>query len=277
VAAAVNVLQRAGLERVMQSPSLRRVVKRFLLPRAAGPCTREIVSGLGKGLKLRVLPETPAAYWLGTHEPVTQDLLRRRIRPGMVVYDCGANIGYFSLILARLVGPSGRVFAFEPSPGSLECLRATPGLNGLSHLAVIPQAVWERVETLHFAQTQPGRSLVSDHVEGASAFGKSGAQRIIEVPAVALDDFVYGQGNPPPDFVKVDVEGAEGKALAGARRLLSERRPELLLEIHGEPGREVHSLLKELKYVSTNVLTGEVPETADAFAAWMQHYLSVPA
>jgi FkbM family methyltransferase len=193
----------------------------------------------------------------------------------MVVYDCGANVGFFSLILANLVGPSGRVFAFEPSPESLGCLRLLPGLNGFPHLAVIPEAVWERTETLRFAQTEPGSSSVTDRVEGA--YGTPAPEHGIAVPAVALDDFVYGRGNPPPQFIKVDVEGSEGKVLAGARRLLAEHRPDLLLEIHGEPGREVWSLLRELNYVSKDLDTGAVPAGADAFAVYGRQYLSQPA
>jgi FkbM family methyltransferase len=234
-----------------------------------------IASGVGRGLKLCVLPETPGSYWLGTHEPDMQRVLREQIKPGMTVYDCGANVGYFSVMLAHLVGPNGRVFAFEPSPGSVECLSAATALNAYSHLTIIPKAVWSHSEVLRFARGPQDKSLVSDHVDGV--FGEStAAESFVEISATSLDEFVYIEGNPPPDFVKVDIEGSEGKAIAGARRLLAEHRPSLLLEIHGEPGREVWEALQQLKYRSTNIATGDVPHTADEFAIWIRQYLAVP-
>jgi hypothetical protein len=99
----------------------------------------------------------------------------------------------------------------------------------------------------------------------------------VEIPATSLDEFVYVDGNSPPDFIKIDVEGSEGEAIAGARRLLAQYHPSLLLEIHGKPGREVWEWLKQLKYVSTNIATGEVPESADEFAVWIRQYIAVPA
>lgn len=278
-AGAVSALQRAGLDKLAYSASFRRLGKRLLLRDSRKPCVRQIASGLGRGLKLRVLPETPKSYWLGTHEPQMQAALRRSIRPAMTVYDCGANVGYFSVMFAHLVGESGRVFAFEPSPASADCLRAARELNGFRHMEVVPAAVWERSGALRFFCGGADASLVSDHVEGvfgdADGGGTAGG-RFVDVAAISLDEFVYEEGNPPPDFIKLDVEGAEGKAMAGARRVLSERRPGLLLEIHGEPGREVWSVLQELGYTPTNIATGRVPESAEEFAVWIRQYLALP-
>ena len=280
-AGAVGTLQSVGLAKLAYSGALRRLGKALLLRKDEAPRVRVIASGLGRGLRLRVLPETPKSYWLGTHEPQMQAALREHVREGMTVYDCGANVGYFSVMLARLVGARGRVYAFEPSPASLESLRAARELNGLRNLTVVPEGVWHRRATLGFLRGGEGRSLVSDHIEGV--FGESaGGERnstesFVEISVNSLDNFVYADGKPPPDFIKLDVEGAEGHALNGARRLLEERRPGLLLEIHGEPGREVWSLLKELDYRATNIATGEVPRTADEFAIWIRQYLALPS
>jgi FkbM family methyltransferase len=228
---------------------------------------------------LRVLPETPKSYWLGTHEPHMQAALSKNIRPGMTVYDCGANVGYFSVMFARLVGEGGRVFAFEPSPASVECLGAARALNDFRQMEVVPAAVWERAEMLRFVRGGADTSLVSDHVEGV--FGETSdsgptAESLVDVPAISLDEFVYEAKHPMPDFIKLDVEGAEGKALSGARRVLAERRPGLLLEIHGAPGREVWAMLQEYNYTPTNIATGHVPETAEEFAVWIRQYLALP-
>jgi FkbM family methyltransferase len=275
-AISVNALQRFGLSRIAYSSALRRLGKRLLLrAEVKGQSARMIASGLGKGMLLCVLPETPKSYWLGTHEPHMQTALKRNIKPGMVVYDCGANIGYFSVMLAHLVTPKGRIYAFEPSPQSLECLRQVSRMNELDNLTIVAQAVWQRSETVRFACAAPNTSLVSDHIEGV--FGETAAPTIfLNVKTISLDEFVFDAGNLKPDFIKIDVEGAEGKALLGARRLLSEHRPHLLIEIHGEPGREVWDILRELEYKITNIATGITPKTADDFAIWITQYLAVP-
>ncbi|HEX7955479.1 MAG TPA: FkbM family methyltransferase [Pyrinomonadaceae bacterium] len=278
-AAAVSALQRAGLDGLAYSAPLRRLGKRFLLRDDARPRARQIASGLGRGLALRVLPETPKSYWLGTHEPHMQAALRASIRPGMTVYDCGANVGYFSVMFARLVGEGGRVYAFEPSPASAECLAAARELNGFRNLEVVPAAVWEKGGTLRFVRGGADASLVSDHVEGVfgdALDGGADAGSFVDVAAVSLDEFVYEGNHPPPDFIKLDVEGAEGRAVGGARRLLAERRPGLLLEIHGAPGREVWEVLREFDYTPTNIADGRVPETAEEFAVWIRQYLALP-
>lgn len=280
-AGAVWTLESVGLRRLAYSSAFRRLGKALLLRGDDGPAVRVIPTGLGRGLRLRVLPETPKSYWLGTHEPQMQAALAAHVRPGMTVYDCGANVGYFSVMLARLVGGRGRVYAFEPSPASLESLRAARELNELSNLRVVPEGVWHRRATLGFLRGGAGRSLVSDHVAGVFGESAGGAhdspESFVEIAVNSLDNFVYEEGNPPPDFIKLDVEGAEGHALRGARRLLGERRPGLLLEIHGEPGREVWSLLRELDYTATDIATGEVPRTADEFAIWIRQYLALPS
>jgi FkbM family methyltransferase len=241
---------------------------------------RTIASGLGKGLRLEVLPGTPVGYWLGTHESWMQAAFRAQISPGMTVYDCGANIGYFSVMLARLVGSSGRVYAFEPSPESFRCLQRAPGLNHLEQLIPVQRGVWDRAEVLRFSRGASGDSLVSDHIQGVFGAGDgTGASRaaLVEIESVSLDGFVYEKGHPAPDFIKLDVEGAESRALAGARRLLAERRPGLLVEIHGGPGRDAWGLLKDLDYRITRLGSGEEPRSADEFAVWISQYLALPA
>jgi len=275
---AVSALQRAGLDRLVYAEALRRLGKRFLLREERVEGERVIASGPGRGLWLSLLPDTPNSYWMGTHEPDMQAALLKHVKPGMTVYDCGANVGYYALIFAKLIGPRGRVYAFEPSPASLKCLRAGRELNGFENLTVVPQAAWDKKEMLRFVRGAPDSSLVTDHVEGV--FGESAEtnnirESLIEVPATSLDHFVYEEGHAPPDFIKMDIEGAEGKAIAGARRVIAEHRPVLLLEIHGAPGREVWSILKELNYTAVNISTGEVPRTAEEFAIYVRQYLAL--
>ena len=166
-------------------------------------------------------------------------------------------------------------------PASLESLRAAVELND-SRQSVVPRGLWDERRTLRFRRGSAGASLVSDHIEGV--FGDEPGQAsneetddFVEIEVDSLDNFVYVAGNPPPDFIKLDVEGAEGRALTGARRLLAEHRPGLLLEIHGEPGREVWQVLQEFGYPATNIATGARPQSADEFAIWISQYLALPS
>jgi len=269
-----GALRRLGMEKLVSSPLLRLTAKRFFFRQTNYPCTRRIASGLARGLQLQILKETPQSYWMGVHEPHVQEVLRQQIRPGMTIYDCGANIGYLSVMFANLTGCKGRVFAFEPSPESFACLQEAQRLNNFEHLIPVAKAVWNRRERLRFIQ-EYGASAVSDRVAGCLDKNIK-TQAALEVDAISLDEFVYEQGNPVPDFIKIDVEGSEGKAMAGARRILAERRPVLLLEIHGEPGRHVWSVLQELNYEATNIATGEVAHNVREFAAWIRQYLAKP-
>jgi FkbM family methyltransferase len=169
-------------------------------------------------------------YWLGTYEPELQSALRDLIPSGAVIFDVGANIGYVSLLLAKAAGESGKVFAFEALPSNVEQLRRNVELNGMqSRIKVIAEAVTQAAASVRF--------LV--HASGGmgKAAGSAGRddkyQSEITVPGISLDEFVYARGNPPPQVVKMDIEGGEVMALPGMRRVLAEARPLMLMELHG--------------------------------------------
>jgi FkbM family methyltransferase len=182
-------------------------------------------------MRLRLDLQREKDYWLGTYEVDLQLAVRDWVRPGMVVYDVGANIGYLSLLLARAVGPGGRVFAFEALPANLERLAQNLALNGMGRrVQVVPGAVVDCSGPVRFL-TGPSDGM-------GKAQGSAGRQEpvyggMIPVEGIALDDFAYRLGNPPPQVVKMDIEGGEVLALPGMKRLLARARPLMLLELHG--------------------------------------------
>jgi FkbM family methyltransferase len=190
-----------------------------------------IAAGDLAGCTLQLDMQTEKDYWLGTYEPELQAALPELVPPGAVVYDVGANIGYVSLLLARAAGKAGRVFAFEALPENAARLRRNLELNGMQ----------ERVQLFAGAvtgQAGPVRFLV--HASGGmgKAAGSAGRQdehyqAEVTVEGIALDEFVYRRGNPPPQVVKMDIEGGEVMALPGMRRVLAEARPVMLMELHG--------------------------------------------
>jgi len=206
---------------------------RGALNRAAPQGLSEIAVAAGglQGIKLALDLQEEKDYWLGVYEPELQAAVAELIQPGMTVYDVGANIGYISLLLAKRVGAQGRVYAFEALPANQERLRANLKLSGLAErVRLIPAAVIEQKRAVNF--------LVGPSGGMGKAAGSAGRRNVayaqtIEVAGVSLDEFVYAEGNPPPQAVKMDIEGGEILALPGMSRLLAEARPLILLELHG--------------------------------------------
>lgn len=207
----------------------------------------QVAAGGLAGAELSLDLQSEKDYWLGTYERELQQAVADWVEPGMVVYDVGANIGYISLLLARYVGDNGVVFAFEALPANLERLHTNLKLNGLEpRVQVVAGAVADHDRPVRF---QVGPSNGMGKVEGSAGRKKGDYKETFEVPGITLDTFVYHNGNPPPEVIKMDIEGGEVLALPGMRRLLLEQRPILLLEIHGpEAARVAWGILKEAGY-----------------------------
>jgi FkbM family methyltransferase len=181
----------------------------------------EVEAGLAEGLVLLLDPRFDAKFASGAVEPELQARIPQLVQRGSVVWDVGAHVGFFALALARIVGPDGRVVAFEADGVNVEALRAAAALNGLDNVEVRPVAVWSAPGTVEF---QP-RSA-SDGGHGAVVEAGGG----VMVPATSLD--AEAQGQRIPDLVKIDVEGAEEQVLIGARQLLADHRPIVICEVH---------------------------------------------
>jgi len=164
----------------------------------------------------------------GGWEPDAQRLMVQHLRPGAVAYDIGANYGIHTILMARLVGETGHVYAFEPVPPIRASLGENVSLNGFSNVTCVAMAASDRRGEVSF---------VTGIHEGAGHFADVGDNRTgqkITVQTIALDEFAYEQGNRPPTLMKIDVEGAESRALQGAQRILREARPILLMDLHGD-------------------------------------------
>jgi FkbM family methyltransferase len=199
--------------------------------------TPVVVSAGGlAGAKLWLDLQSEKDYWLGTYEVDLQQAIRQQLQPGWVVYDVGANIGYISLLLARAVGPQGQVHAFEALPENLERLRHHVGANGLeTRVRVNAVAVAAESGPVTFLI---GPSGSMGKVSGSA--GREGQHRsAIQVESISLDDYIYRLGNPPPQAIKMDIEGGEVLALKGMGRILAEARPLVFLELHGPQAARV--------------------------------------
>jgi len=211
-----------------------------------GLSTVEVAAGELKGYKVLLDMKAEKSRWLGTYEPELQAAFRDFLRPGMTVYDVGANIGYITLLIAHHVGPQGRVFAFEALPANVERIRRNVGLNNLDNVTLVPAAVMDKNAPVTF--------YVHESVGMGKAAGSAGRRdelykAEITVRGLSLDEFVYGRGNPAPDAVKMDIEGGEVLALPGMERVLREAHPILFLELHGpESEKAAWEILSEAGY-----------------------------
>jgi FkbM family methyltransferase len=146
------------------------------------------------------------------YEPFETSLVEQLVKEGDTVLDVGANIGYYTLILARLVGPSGKVIAFEPDPENFALLRKNIEINGYKNVVLVNAALSDQRGTLKLYFCEANRG---DHRTYASEESRPS----IEIEAMRFDG--YTGGIPPQvDFIKMDIQGAEGKALQGMRELL---------------------------------------------------------
>jgi len=188
---------------------------------------------------------------VGAWEPAAQRLMVRHVAPGSVAYDVGANIGVHTLLLSRLVGRRGQVYAFEPVPALYHRLCENMRLN--------PSLVAARPIQLALGDQSGTAAFYTGHHAGAGHLATSGpdtGDRIV-VSTSKLDEFVYRDHHAPPGFVKIDVEGAEGIVLAGAEQVLIDARPILLVDLH-TPAQDlaVGKALSQAKYVAYRTSDG---------------------
>jgi FkbM family methyltransferase len=191
--------------------------------------------------------------WLGSYESAKQNTFQQWVGEGDVVYDIGANVGFYTLLASNLVGDSGRVVAFEPVKRNLHFLRRHLAINKVINVCVIEAAVSER----------PGQAKFDE--SSNPSMGHLTTEGQIIVPCVTLDALVEKSAIPPPNCLKIDVEGAEDEVLCGAERLISQYRPIIFLATHGEEVRtKCLGRLAKHGYVATPITGKEIP-FADEF------------
>ena len=202
-----------------------------------------IDSGPLKGSRLRrfvrtYIPEQQR----GDYEWYVQNALIAELKSGDTFFDVGANGGFFSLLGAKLVGPSGKVVGFEPHPETARQARAQLRVNDCRNATIVQAAISDRSGMLHFSDGSNGfnRHLIDGQPSQQS-------QPAIRVQSITLDEAAQQYG--PPDVIKIDIEGAEVLALRGATEILRQHRPSIVLEIHNAAlAQQVYEMLERVEY-----------------------------
>lgn len=183
----------------------------------------------------------------GSYERCETELFRSLIAPGMTVVDIGANIGYYTLIAAALVGVSGKVYAFEPEPSNYGLLTRNIEANGYANVLALPEAVSDRAGS------------VTLYIDSQNCGNRSFSKRnivhdggVVDVATTTLDSlWLSGKIASEIDVIKIDAQGSEGLIVKGAKQILKNQHPKLLMEF--EPvmlknnGTEPLELIEELE------------------------------
>ncbi len=173
----------------------------------------------------------------GTYEPKNVEAIQKTVREDDVAYDVGAHVGYFSVLMADIVGSGGKVIAFEPRGLNLGYLQKHVAVNNCDNVKIVSKAVGDhsghaKLET----RTGSGTGYISD----------TGDE---DVEITTIDELVESGALPPPTFLKIDVEGGEMAVLRGARKVIETQRPRMILATHGdEIDAECRALLKKWNY-----------------------------
>jgi FkbM family methyltransferase len=161
-------------------------------------------------------------YAYGLYEPGIVTTFEKHVNEGDICIDVGANIGHHSIIMSQLVGPKGKVFAYEPIPAMREQMNESLELNKITNVTIIENALSDAPGILHL-------HVNTSNVAGSS-FVNSNQGSDISVEVRTLDSFTY----PVVNFMKIDVEGFEYHVLLGAKETILRCKPRILLEYSPE-------------------------------------------
>jgi FkbM family methyltransferase len=219
---------------------------------------------------MRHLPISHAHFGsiaFGNLESAVQEAMVRHLGHGDVLYDIGANIGFFSMLGAHLSGlDAGKVYAFEAAPDNADAIRANARLNDIPNIRVFQRAVSAHAGRARL-QVVDDQSWSKLEDYGSHPY----TEKVLTVDTVAIDDLVERGELPPPTVVKIDVEGAEIAVLHGMRRTIDDHRPAIICELH-DTHREFCELMAEHGYRLIN-LEGTIPVQEEGASA---HALALP-
>jgi FkbM family methyltransferase len=259
-----------------KNPSISKAIRQGL-NQAAPEGLNETTIAAGNLAGTRMLLDLKAEkdYWLGTYEPQLQATIQELVLPGQIAYDIGANIGFMTLLFAQCVESTGHVYAFEALPANLQRLRDNIALNAVDYrVTIISAAVNDRSSSTKFyIGPSPGTGkLVKSAGRSTITYRES-----IEVEGISIDDFIYQSGNPAPDILKIDIEGGEVLALPGMSRMLHEKRPVVMIELHGQEAARVGwDLLKKENYRICHMAADFPPILVLQEIDWKSYWVAFP-
>jgi FkbM family methyltransferase len=186
----------------------------------------------------------------------------KQVKKDWIVYDIGANLGYYSIFLARAVGSKGHVYSFEANPLCAYFLQTNLAQNQIENCDIYPVAIMDKSENIPFTINYASSAV---GVIQKSIFYLAKAGHEITVESHSIDWLVENYGLKPPQLLKIDIEGAEQYALRGMEKTLENYHPVILIEIHGkDAANHCLPLLEKVGYRFQN-MEGKSFESAEEF------------
>lgn len=208
-----------------------------------------IMAGPARGMRVpKEVGLANLAVLFGLYERAVTKAIASVERPVHVVYDVGAHLGMTTLTLAGSIGRGATIFAFEPLPDNVARLEMLRSANSRINLTIVSAALAEKTGTAQFKKSQAAAmGILADIAADDGAMAVRAENDLVQT--LTLDAFVFDDAQPAPDFIKIDVEGAEGLVVAGGLRTLERHHPILLIELHGpKHAGEVWDLLRKQRY-----------------------------
>ncbi len=228
------------IKKLISPNSMLGKIVRLPLKLLPGRLILRIFSGLNKGKKWRI-GSSINGCWLGIYEKQLQNRLPQLVKPGMVCWDVGANVGFYTLALSKLAGKSGTVIAFEPNSRNMTHLLEHININNLINVSAFQFAFSDKETVIGFD--------VGNH----HATGRISQKSKYFIPAFSGDYLVSNNLAMAPDFIKIDIEGAEGLFLKGFEKTIKQKKPTILLSLHGiDAEKFCVNFLKKAGYKITN-------------------------
>lgn len=181
-------------------------------------------------------------FLLGRYEAQKTETIVKLVQPGDIIYDIGAHVGYYSLIMAQRAEIEGHVYAFEPRPLNLDFLKKHIHINNFPNISVLPFCVGDTQGNVKFnARVGTGRGYISKN-------GNLSAEMI------SIDHAVKEGLLRPPSIMKIDVEGSELLVLRGALRTIELYKPKIMLAVHSEKlEKQCRQKLEPLGYIFRDI------------------------
>lgn len=169
-----------------------------------------------------------------------QRIIVNVVKEGDTVYDLGANFGLHGMLCSTLIGRSGLLYNFEPLPSNIKEIEDNYKLNDITNYKNIQKAISNQNSTVGFN--------IAGHPTQGKLVDVNKGNNVINVEAITLDQFI-ADGNRLPNFIKMDIEGAEGDALEGYAKSIEKTFPLMIIELHSpEADKKVGEFLKYFKY-----------------------------
>jgi FkbM family methyltransferase len=231
-----------------------------LYPREGGNNIVRVWGGPAKGVRMKIDIRLGASYLKGDYDQWIFDRVKlpEIVKPGMIAWDCGAFYGYYAAIFRNLVGPAGKVEVFEASGANYEVVSSLPQLNGWDNVRVHQLAVGPDHSTIQFTRNLGGSS---GPFGLSKTYDETQQIELEDVTCSGVDELIEERGIPAPDIIKFDLESAEVFALNNGHHLFTNKRPLILLELHGREALEAAAdFLEKYDYHAYSVWQLNLPE-----------------